>query len=100
MAKKVKKAVKKTIKKIFPSKKSVFKTIEKKEHEINWKIIGKIAGFSFIAYILIVSIINYNMVMSNGFLWLLINSIKTTMLVVAVIIFIVGLIAVSENTAR
>ena len=60
-----------------PSKSTVFKRIEKKEHNVGWRTIGKIALVSLVAYIIIMLVFDYSSIAAAGLNQLIINSIKS-----------------------
>jgi uncharacterized membrane protein (DUF485 family) len=75
-----------------------FKAIKKKEHEAGWMALFRIGVVAFIIFVALALIFGYARTLTLG--TIIMNGIWTAVLVVAVVVFIVGLITVSENTAK
>jgi uncharacterized membrane protein (DUF485 family) len=75
-----------------------FRAVKKKEHEAGWMALFNIGIVAFIVFVALALIFGYAKTLTMG--TILMNGIWTAVLVVVVVVFIVGLITVSENTAK
>lgn len=80
-----------------PARRPYLKPVVKKKHEAGWLSIIKIGIIAAIIYLVLAFIFGYGGLLP--FPQLIMNSIQVGVLIILVIIFIVGLITISENTA-
>jgi len=85
-------------KKRTPAKKTYLKPVVKKKHEAGWVSTIKIGAIATIIYLVLAVVFGY--AKTTPFKILLINGIQVGILIIAAIIFIVGLITISENTVQ
>jgi uncharacterized membrane protein (DUF485 family) len=81
-----------------PARKTYLKPVVKKKHEAGWVSTIKIGIIAMVIYLVLALVFGY--AKTTPFAKLLINSTQVGMLIMVVIIFIVGLITISENTVR
>ena len=79
-----------------PARKTYLKPVVKKKHEAGWVSTIKIGIIAMIIYLVLAVVFGY--AKTTPFKTLLVNGIQVGVLIMAVIIFIVGLITLSENT--
>ncbi len=80
-----------------PARRSYMKPVVKKKHEAGWLSIIKIGVIAAIIYLVLALIFGYGGLLSIP--QLLMNAVQVGVLIIIVIIFIVGLITISENTS-
>jgi hypothetical protein len=75
-----------------------FKDLKRKKHEAGWLSLLKIGLMALAIFVVLALIFGYGRTMSISNL--LLSGLQVGVLVIALVIFIVGLITVSENTAK
>lgn len=78
-------------------KKRYFRDIKKKKHEAGWLALLKIGVVAFIIFVILSLAFGYSKTLSIP--RILLSGLQVAILVIVLIVFIVGLINVSENTA-
>lgn len=81
-----------------PISNKYFKDVKKKKHEAGWMALFKIGIVAFLIFVVLALAFGYGKTLTMAAI--IMSGIQVAILVVAVVIFIVGLITVSENTAN
>lgn len=80
------------------SKKKYFKNIKRKKHEAGWLALLKIGAVAFFIFVILALSFGYGNTLSITNL--LLSGLQVALMVVILIIFIIGLITISENTTK
>jgi uncharacterized membrane protein (DUF485 family) len=79
------------------SKQRYFKEVRKKKHEAGWISLLKIGVMAFFIFVILALAFGYAKIMTMS--GILASGLQLAVLVILLIVFIIGIITVSENTA-
>jgi uncharacterized membrane protein (DUF485 family) len=80
------------------SKEKYFKDIKRKKHEAGWLALLKIGVVAFFIFVVLALAFGYGKTLAIS--TILLNGIQVGVLVIVLVVFIIGLITISENTSN